>query len=77
MENKYKLYEVPPMDWDEIDWEENVVGQVREVAVNVVESNDLPSLMGRMVSGINNEELSDQNYWMVVEEGEFETILYK
>jgi hypothetical protein len=51
MENKYKLYEVPPMDWDEIDWEENVVGQVREVAVNVVESNDLPSLMEEWYQG--------------------------
>ena len=60
------------VDSNEEDFDKSVAGydEVKNLAINYVESDNLESLLRTLVIGINNEEYSDQNWYYITDENE-------
>jgi len=66
---KYCMYVV---DSNEEDFDKSVAeyDEVKNCAIDYTESDDFESLLRLLVSGINNEEYSDQNWYYITDENE-------
>lgn len=59
----YTLYEIP---YEELPTLDITPQDVKRKSANSIEATSMDELMGKVVSGINDQELSDENYWYIV-----------
>jgi hypothetical protein len=62
---KYKLYIVQPCD---IDLETFTLDDVAELCVDSRETNELHEMLNWLLWGLNTENISDQNYYFLVDD---------
>jgi len=66
---KYCMYVVNSNN-DDFDKSVAEYNEVKKCAIDYTESNDFESLLRLLVSGVNNGEYSDQNWYYITDENE-------
>jgi len=67
MEEKYAIYIVDPSDVDG-DISELGYDEVKNLAVDYYKGDDMEELLRQLVGGLNDDSISDQNFFYVTDE---------